>query len=74
MLNLGRIKIPPIKNVLDVAMQTVRQQVPEKPGQPPRPPQNVRFANMGKCFLIFFPFFYFFKNKKNHIHKYVSLL
>lgn len=34
--------------MLDVAMQTVRQQVPEKPGPPPRPPQNVRFANLGK--------------------------
>lgn len=48
MLNLGRFKVPPIKNMLDVAMQTVRQQVPEKPGPPPRPPQNVRFANLGK--------------------------
>ncbi|OWR55661.1 amino acid transporter [Danaus plexippus plexippus] len=45
MMNLGRIKLPPIKNVLDVALQTVRQQVPEKPGAPSRPPQNVRFAN-----------------------------
>lgn len=58
MINLGRIKIPPLKNVLDVAMQTVRQQVPEKPGPSPRPPQNVRFANMGKIlkehfFLLF---------------------
>lgn len=48
MLNLGRFKVPPIKNMLDVAMQTVRQQVPDKPGPPPRPPQNVRFANLGK--------------------------
>lgn len=48
MMNLGRIKLPPLKNVLDVAMQTVRQQVPDKPGAPPRPPQNVRFANTGK--------------------------
>lgn len=47
MMNLGRIKLPPIKNVLDVALQTVRQQVPEKPGAPSRPPQNVRFANAG---------------------------
>lgn len=58
MINLGRIKIPPLKNVLDVAMQTVRQQVPEKPGPSPRPPQNVRFANMGKILKEHF-FFYF---------------
>lgn len=52
MMNLGRIKLPPLKNVLDVAMQTVRQQVPDKPGAPPRPPQNVRFANTGKLKLL----------------------
>ncbi|XP_013145549.1 PREDICTED: vesicular inhibitory amino acid transporter [Papilio polytes] len=46
MMNLGRIKMPPLKNVLDVAMQTVRQQIPDKPGQSSRPPQNVRFANL----------------------------
>lgn len=48
MMNLGRIRMPPLKNVLDVAMQTVRQQIPDKQGQPSRPPQNVRFANLGK--------------------------
>lgn len=49
-MNLGRLtsKLPPLRNALDVAMQTVRQQMPDKPGAPPRPPQNVRFANMGK--------------------------
>lgn len=48
MINLGRFKLPPLKNALDVAMQTVRQQMPDKSGPPPpRPPQNVRFANLG---------------------------
>lgn len=58
MHHLGRFKIPPLKNALDVAMQTVRQQIPEKPAPPPRPPQNVRFANQGmklsKLLLLFF--------------------
>lgn len=48
MINLSRFKIPPLKNALDVAMQTVRQQIPDKAGPSPRPPQNVRFANLGK--------------------------
>lgn len=48
MINLGRFKLPPLRNALEVAMQTVRQQIPEKPGTSARPPQNVRFANTGK--------------------------
>ena len=48
MHHLAKFKLPPLRNVLDVTMQTVRQQMPEKPGAPPRPPQNVRFANLGE--------------------------
>lgn len=54
MFNLNRFKFPPLKNALDVAMQTVRQQIPEKPGTSARPPQNVRFANMGKKIFHFY--------------------
>lgn len=55
------MQLPPVKNVLNVAMQTARQQMPGKPnkgeyeqpagnlggGAPPIPPrpQNVRFAD-----------------------------
>ncbi|CAG9124980.1 hypothetical protein JYU34_015289 [Plutella xylostella] len=45
MHHLGRFKLPPIRNALDVAMQTVRQQMPDRAAAQTRPPQNVRFAN-----------------------------
>lgn len=49
------MQLPPVKNLLNVAMQTARQTMPEKPDKgeyeqptnappiPPRPQQNVRF-------------------------------
>lgn len=50
------LPLPPVKNILNVAFQTARQTMPEKPdkgdyeqprGPPPVPPrpQNVRFAD-----------------------------
>ncbi|CAK1543445.1 unnamed protein product [Leptosia nina] len=66
MINMGRFKLPPIKNVLDVAMQTVRQQVPEKSGAPPRPPQNVRFANAGK-YMHAYKFVKTFRRKQHKV-------
>lgn len=60
LLNKIPLRVPPLKNALNVAWQTVQQQMPEKsrgeyseppeggpPGRPPppRPQQNVRFAN-----------------------------
>lgn len=50
------LPIPPVKNILNVAMQTARQNIPEKPnkceyaepnGPPPIPsrPQNVHFSD-----------------------------
>lgn len=60
------LPLPPVKNILNVALQTVRQTMPEKPdkgeyeeprGGPPPPipprPQSVRFAdqNDGESFV-----------------------
>lgn len=50
------LPLPPVKNILNVALQTARQSMPEKPdksdyeqprGAPPIPPrpQSVRFAD-----------------------------
>lgn len=51
------LPLPPVRNILNVALQTARQTMPEKPdksayeqphgGPPPVPPrpQNVRFAD-----------------------------
>lgn len=58
------LPLPPVRNILNVALQTARQTMPDKPdksdyeqpqgqGPPPVPPrpQNVRFADQpnGEC-------------------------
>lgn len=46
MMHLGGFKVPSPRAAMEVALQTVRQQIPAKPAPPQR--QNVRFARQSE--------------------------
>lgn len=68
------LPLPPVKNVLNVAMQTARQNIPgqnkseyEQPHGPPKVPprpQSVRFADQQGRFVVFIEILSL--QKKNH--------